>query len=92
MKITINGKSFEAKAGETLLDLCDRLEIEEIGWSCRSAACSTCLVEVQSGMENLSEMEEDEQDMIEEYAPKPNCRLACQAKILGPISVKYVGN
>ncbi|MCB0326718.1 MAG: (2Fe-2S)-binding protein [Bdellovibrionales bacterium] len=90
MKITINGTSFEGKKNESLLELCDRLGLDEIPWSCRSASCSTCMVHVRSGMENLSSITPEEQDLLETYASKANCRLACQAQILGQVDIQTI--
>ncbi len=54
-------------------------------------ACSTCHVYVESGMDQLTEPEEDEDDRVEE-APglQANSRLACQCHIDGdqPIVVR----
>ena len=54
-------------------------------------ACSTCHVYIESGMENLSESTEAEDDRVEE-APglQRNSRLSCQCNIVGegPITVR----
>jgi len=43
-------------------------------------ACTSCLVVVREGMEHLSAISEDEQDMLERAgADQPGERLACQA-------------
>ena len=54
-------------------------------------ACSTCHVYIESGMDSLSECEEEEEDRVEE-APglQINSRLACQCLVEGegPIVVR----
>lgn len=54
-------------------------------------ACSTCHVYIETGMDQLSESDEDEEDRVEE-APgiQRNSRLACQCRIIGkgPIQVR----
>ena len=54
-------------------------------------ACSTCHIYVESGMENLSEATEAEEDRVEE-APglRRNSRLSCQCIIEGngPITIR----
>lgn len=54
-------------------------------------ACSTCHVYVESGMDQVSEATEDEEDRVEE-APglQVNSRLSCQCEIEGdgPIRVR----
>lgn len=48
--------------------------------------CATCLVEIVEGMENLSERTDFEKRRLKR---KPdNYRLACQAIVQGPVSVK----
>jgi ferredoxin len=48
--------------------------------------CATCIVEIVSGMENLSEKTDFEQRRLKK---KPeNYRLACQTLVNGPITVK----
>jgi ferredoxin len=48
--------------------------------------CGTCIVEVVEGMENLSPRTEVEQRKLKK---KPESyRLACQALVNGPVSVK----
>jgi ferredoxin, 2Fe-2S len=46
-------------------------------------------VEVQSGAENLSEIDFDEQDLLDREAlSEPWHRLGCQAKVLGDVVVR----
>jgi 2Fe-2S ferredoxin len=46
-----------------------------------NCACSTCHIVVESGYESLSEMSEDETDMLDEVENlSENSRLACQVK------------
>jgi len=48
--------------------------------------CATCVVEIVSGLENLSEKTDFEQRKLKK---KPaNYRLACQTLVNGPITVK----
>ena len=54
-----------------------------------NASCTTCRVEVQSGGENLSEIDFDEQDLLDrENLVEHYHRLGCQAKILGDVVVR----
>lgn len=53
-----------------------------------NASCTTCRVEVQSGAGNLSEIEFDEQDLLDREALSESWhRLGCQAKVLGDVVV-----
>ena len=51
-----------------------------------NCACTTCHVIVRSGMENLSEMEDDEADRLDTaWDLTPRSRLACQAVVRGDV-------
>ncbi|WP_423600512.1 ISC system 2Fe-2S type ferredoxin [Roseateles sp. MS654] len=74
------GKTISAPAGtsicEALLD--NHVEIEH---ACdQVCACTTCHVIVREGFASLSEMEENEEDMLDRaWGLEPNSRLSCQA-------------
>lgn len=54
-----------------------------------NCACTTCHVIVQSGAENLSEMEDDEADRLETAAGLTlRSRLGCQAVVKGDVVVE----
>jgi ferredoxin, 2Fe-2S len=51
-----------------------------------NCACTTCHVIVRSGMDNLSEMQEDEADRLDlAWDVGPRSRLACQAIVRGDV-------
>jgi ferredoxin, 2Fe-2S len=52
-----------------------------------NCACTTCHVIVRAGMENLSEMEDDEADRLDTaWDVTPRSRLGCQAIVRGDVS------
>lgn len=54
-----------------------------------SCACTTCHVIVKEGDDNLSEMEEDEADRVDEAAGVTlHSRLGCQAVVKGDVVVE----
>lgn len=54
-----------------------------------NASCTTCRVEVESGGEHLSEVDFDEQDLLDrENLTEAFHRLGCQAKIVGEVVVR----
>ena len=54
-----------------------------------NASCTTCRVEVESGGEHLSEVDFDEQDLLDrENLTEAFHRLGCQAKISGDVVVR----
>ena len=85
-------QTFTAKDGESVLDVAINNDVpmqHACGGFC---ACTTCHIRVKSGMEHLSEVEEDENDRLENVADDrgPSSRLGCQAKIHGDIVVEIV--
>lgn len=82
----------EAKSGDSILEtaLSNDVPIQHAcGGFC---ACTTCHIIVKSGMENLSQMEDDEQDRLEVAATglTASSRLGCQAKIHGDVVIEVV--
>jgi len=54
-----------------------------------NASCTTCRIEVQDGHDHLSEIDFDEQDLLDREAlSEPQHRLACQARVLGDVIVR----
>jgi 2Fe-2S ferredoxin len=54
-----------------------------------NASCTTCRVEVQIGGENLSEIDFDEQDLLDrENLTEAFHRLGCQARVHGDVVVR----
>ena len=82
-------KTVEAPNGGSLADLCDDHEAP-IPFSCRSASCATCHIEVLEGESALLPPEDDELDVLEAIDAKaPRYRLACCAKMkAGPGTVR----
>lgn len=81
-------KQVEAPEGGELLDICDH-SIAPIPFSCRSATCGTCHVEVLEGAELLEPAREDERELLTILGNQPNHRLACQVRVRpGPGQVR----
>jgi 2Fe-2S ferredoxin len=72
----------EVPVGSSILDAAQKLEAPE-GYACGGVcACSTCHVYVQKGAELLSEMEDDENDILDKaFDVRATSRLGCQSKI-----------
>lgn len=83
------GKSGEVPANLTLLEAALQLEFP-LNHDCGgNASCTTCRVEVHAGAENLSEIDFDEQDLLDREALSESWhRLGCQARILGDVVVR----
>ncbi|MCC6964885.1 MAG: (2Fe-2S)-binding protein [Nitrospira sp.] len=83
------GRSGEVDSNLTLLEAAKALGFA-LNHDCGgNASCTTCRVEVQMGGENLSEIDFDEQDLLDREAlSEPWHRLGCQAKVLGDVVVR----
>ncbi len=75
-KLILNDEEIEIPDGENIVDY-----IEEAGVpiGCSNGVCGTCEVEVLSGMDNLSELNQEEEDL----GMEGNKRLGCQCEISG---------
>jgi 2Fe-2S ferredoxin len=83
------GKSGEVPANLTLLEA-SRVLGFALNHDCGgNASCTTCRVEVLSGGEQLSDIDFDEQDLLDrESLTEPWHRLGCQARIMGDVVVR----
>jgi 2Fe-2S ferredoxin len=71
----------DAPNGGALADLCDD-NAAPIPFSCRSASCATCHIEVIEGETLLAPPEDEELDVLDAVCSKPpRFRLACCAKL-----------
>ena len=79
----------DVPAGETILQAAKRAgapEGDRCGGVC---ACSTCHVYVTKGFATLSEIEDEEFDILDKaFDVRPSSRLGCQAKVHGDIEVE----
>ena len=83
------GRSGEVAVNTSLLDASKLLGCR-LNHDCGgNASCTTCRVEVEMGVENLSDIDFDEQDLLDREAlSEPWHRLGCQAKVLGDVVVR----
>jgi 2Fe-2S ferredoxin len=83
------GKSGEVEVNTTLLEAAKLLGFS-LNHDCGgNASCTTCRVEVQAGLDQLSEIDFDEQDLLDREAlSEPWHRLGCQARVLGDVVVR----
>lgn len=74
-------KTVNAPNGGALADICDD-NAAPIPFSCRSASCATCHIEVLEGEEQLLPPDTEELDVLDAVCSKPpRFRLACCAKM-----------
>ena len=84
-----DGRSGEVDANVTLLEAAKALGFP-LNHDCGgNASCTTCRVEVKMGAEHLSEIDFDEQDLLDREALSESWhRLGCQARIHGDVVVR----
>jgi ferredoxin len=71
----------EAPPGARLVDLCDE-NAAPIPFSCRSASCGTCRIDVLEGADLLEPPRDEELDVLDIFGDDPSRRrLACQARV-----------
>ncbi len=83
------GEACEVDYDDTLVDATFRYDLP-IRYRCERAVCTTCLVEVLEGAENLSEMEGREKQTLAAIRAEPHWRLACQVSVLGDVKLDYI--
>jgi 2Fe-2S ferredoxin len=83
--------TFEAKEGESVLDVAIEHDIP-IQHACGGfCACTTCHILVKTGEKQLSEMEDEEMDRLERLTGmRAGSRLGCQARIHGDVVVEVM--
>jgi ferredoxin len=73
-------KTVEEPEGGALVDICDE-HYAPVAFSCRSASCATCHIEVVAGAHLLEPPEEPERELLELIGAPEGSRLACQARV-----------
>jgi ferredoxin len=78
------GEEIELKDGSALHEPCEEAGVP---FACTEGCCGTCVIEIEAGMENLSEYTQEEEDFLGE---KDFERLACQCKLIqGEVRIKF---
>jgi 2Fe-2S ferredoxin len=92
VKFTREKLEVTIEPGETILAAAKRAgapEGDRCGGVC---ACSTCHVYVTKGFDKLSEIEDEEFDILDKaFDVRSTSRLGCQAKVHGDIEVEISG-
>ncbi|HVM33530.1 MAG TPA: 2Fe-2S iron-sulfur cluster-binding protein [bacterium] len=83
------GQTCEVDRDDTLVDATFRYELP-IRYRCERAVCTTCLVEVLKGIENLSPPGARELQTLESAGLQGRFRLACQVSVRGDVELDYV--
>lgn len=88
VKVILGGQehNIEIPKDENLLDGVNDKGVA-VKWDCKSGVCDTCQIRVLSGMENLSEVNDSERNMLGDKVNQ-GYRLCCQVTAHGPCEIK----
>lgn len=75
------GFEAEVEPGTDLVDVVDEHPDADVPFSCRSATCGTCRVEVVEGAAALAPPEEEELEVLALFGDPPEVRLCCQLRV-----------
>ncbi|HJK98810.1 MAG TPA: 2Fe-2S iron-sulfur cluster-binding protein [Polyangiaceae bacterium LLY-WYZ-14_1] len=67
--------------GTYLNDVTEAYPESSVPYSCKSAACGTCRVQVVQGAEAFDPPEDDELEVLEAFGDGPEVRLCCQLQV-----------
>ena len=77
-----------AEMGMSILEIAQKNGVELEHFCGGVCSCSTCRVEVLSGGENLSAIQQNEAHLLGEKRVAQGDRLSCQAKVKGAVHVR----
>lgn len=76
----------QADAGDSLVEAVYRFDLP-VRFKCERAICTTCLIEVLEGLENLSPPTDREKAALAKIGAPSHWRLACQVRLFGDITL-----
>jgi len=89
--IEFDGRRIDVRLGGTLLGAAMKNGVRLMHVCGARTLCGTCRVVVESGADNLSPMHGTEQFSLRWHlSMSPRTRLACQARVNGPVEVESV--
>jgi NADPH-dependent 2,4-dienoyl-CoA reductase/sulfur reductase-like enzyme/ferredoxin len=80
------GKRVVVKPGLSVLEVAEANSLK-IEAGCRMGICGADPIAVKDGMDNLSAVSDDERSTLDRLGLAPNTRMACCARVQGPVSV-----
>lgn len=90
-KVTFSdiGLSVMVPVGTRIIEVSEKVG-SGIVYGCRECDCGTCIMHVKEAMENLSEPSMLEDRVLRENMAGKEFRLACQAQVLGDVTIAPV--
>jgi 2Fe-2S ferredoxin len=73
-------RTVEVPEGGPLVDVCDET-LAPVPFSCRSATCGTCRIEVLEGLDLFEPRNAQEEELLGILGDPSRIRLACQARL-----------
>ena len=88
-KITFSdiGKTETVSVGTRVIEVSESVG-SNLPYGCREGDCGSCLMKVEAGWENLSTRSVVEEKVLRDNNAGRHFRLACQAQILGDVTVR----
>lgn len=91
IQITANGATCQVRRGKPLLAGLLQARVRQLHLCGGRGLCSTCRVVVEDGAEHLSPLERKELVSLRVHGSfSAQVRLACQARVFGPVQVRSV--
>ena len=84
VKNATSNTSAECSEGDSLREVAQENGLG-IAFGCENGICSTCLIQIKSGAENLSERTDQEEFTLEARGADDDMRLACQCTVNGDV-------
>ncbi|MCB9791897.1 MAG: (2Fe-2S)-binding protein [Alphaproteobacteria bacterium] len=81
-------KSGQVPVGWSLLAAARHLDVDLDHFCGGNSSCGTCRVSILQGAENLSSLQVNEEIVLGVDATRKGDRLACQARLRGPVTVR----
>lgn len=81
------GLTLTVPIGVRVIEISEKVD-SGIIYGCREGDCGTCMMRVVDGWENLSTPSVIEDKILRENGAQRHFRLACQAQILGDVTVR----
>jgi ferredoxin len=81
------GTTISVSRGTRIVEVAEKVGAN-IPFGCKENDCGDCMIEVLEGANNLSIPSALEVNLLKQKFGKPNNRLACQAMVLGDVTIK----
>jgi len=81
------GTTLSVPRGTRIVEVAEKVGAS-IPFGCKENDCGDCMVEVLQGAGNLSIASALETELLKQKFATPNHRLACQAMVLGDVTIK----